>query len=184
MRKFLSVICVAGIAACMSGCGYDVAVSGSVVESVTETVDPEQKTSEANTEAVELHKALNAVLTDMFGYDKTFDVSGVLKVKYDSGADRIMVKSESDSEWQTGNVYGCDFDKFAEELKIKYPELPQLERAEMSYVTCAFVCVALITPEGVCGTYPKVIDAKTEELINGEENYEGLYERSLKTVML
>lgn len=53
----------------------------------------------------------------------------------------------------------------------------------MRYVTSAFVCVALLTPDGVCGTYPKVIDANTEEQINGEENFDGLYERSMKIVM-
>lgn len=111
MRKIISVLCAAGIAACLSGCVVEPATE--TVESATETADPEQKISEASKEAVELHKALNEVLTDMYGYDKAFDVKGVLDVKYDSAEDRIMVKSEPDSEWQTGNVYGCDFDRFA-----------------------------------------------------------------------
>jgi len=193
MRRIVSLLCVAGIAAGMSGCGYDAAVSGSAIVSVmktetdepsTEIIDPEQKLSEADAEAVELHKSLNEVITDMFGLDKALDVKGVLKVKYDSEADRIMVKSEYDNEWKTGYVYGCDFDKFATALKAKYPELCQLKRAEMSYMDSAFVCVALLTTDGVCGTFPEVIDAKTEERINGEENYDALYEKSMKIVML
>ncbi len=195
MRKILAVLCALAALSAATGCaaGEKEAVSepAASTEQVTEATEKQlsedekkAKVSEANSKALEVYKAGNRIITEMYGYEKGFDMEGFLEKTYDTATETLLVKQGDDGEWETGTVYGCDFDKFGAALKEYCPDITELKRVNMKYMSDgnAFVVTAVLTADGICGTYPA--QSEIEKSFDGETNYTELYENGLKIVLM
>jgi len=104
---------------------------------------------------------------------------GSFELSYDFDNNRIVMRIDSNSAWETGVVQGIDLDEFTDtfnaEIYTYFTDLSALKKIRIHIKKGEADAVGVLTTDGVFGSYPAMPDKGLHK--KGDEYFEELYQK-------